>query len=97
MRIWLLNRDDFGAELFVLGPYPLVMSEHDGLEDDVVLDLTVLVGMWADSTRVHRAQTEFTVDFVRNVPLPLGRALVARAVVTPVVAVELRDQLATLL
>ena len=69
------------------------MSEADEPLDDLVLDLSVLVGVWADRTRVHRGRDEFTVDFVRQVPEPRGRVLVARAVVSPLVAVDLRDQL----
>jgi hypothetical protein len=49
--------------------------------------------MWADSTRVHRGRDEFTIDFIRDVPAPRHRALVARAVLSPILAVELRDRL----
>ena len=76
------------------------MSRHDRLEsepddslDDFVLDPAVLVGMWANSTRVRRGRDEFTLDFFRDIPERSRRALVVRALVSPVVAVELRDQL----
>jgi hypothetical protein len=69
------------------------VTEPDDSLDDLVLDLTVLAGVWADSTRVHRGRNEFTVDFVRRVPKPPGTLLVARAVASPIVGVELRDQL----
>ena len=69
------------------------MSGPDDFVDDSLADPAVLVGMWANSTRVHRGRNEFTIDFVRHVPEPSCRVLVARAIVAPIVAVELRDQL----
>ena len=69
------------------------MSEPDDSFDDLVLDLTVLVGVSANSTRVHRGRNEFTIDFLRHVPDRSRPFLVARALVSPIVAVELRDQL----
>jgi len=69
-------------------------SEHTP-EDafDFSLDVTVLVGHWANSTRVYRGRDEFTIDFVRHVPAPVHRVLVARALLSPLLSVELRDQL----
>ena len=61
--------------------------------DDSALDPVVLVGVWANSTRVHRGRDEFTVDFIRDVPERSRSVLVARAVVAPIVGLELRDQL----
>lgn len=49
--------------------------------------------MWADLTDVHRGRGEFTVDFIREVPSPHGLLVVARAIVSPNVALDLRDQL----
>jgi len=69
------------------------MSEPDNSFDDLVLDLAVLVGVSANATRVHRGRDEFSVDFLRHVPDRSRPVLVARALVSPVVAVELRDQL----
>jgi len=48
---------------------------------------------FADWTSVHRGRSAFTIDFVRRVPESSGRLLVARAVVAPVVGLELREQL----
>jgi hypothetical protein len=69
------------------------MGEHDDSLDDVVLDLSLLTGAWANSTRVLRGRDEITVDFLLRVPDRPQRILVARALVSPLVAVELRDQL----
>lgn len=69
------------------------MSESDDSFDDFSSDWPVLVGVWADETEVHRGRGEFTIDFVRYVPSPPGRALVARAILAPHVALDLRDQL----
>lgn len=69
------------------------MSEQDDVFDPDFFDAGVLVGLWANGTRVHRGRDEFTVDFLRHVPGRERHVLVARAVVSPVVAVELRDQL----
>ena len=69
------------------------MSESEHPFDDLTLDPVVLVGVWANRTRVHRGQDEFTVDFIRDVPERSRGVLVARAVVSPVVGLELRDQL----
>ena len=68
------------------------MSEYEDA-DPRYFDPIVLVGVWANSTRVHRGRDEFTLDFLRHLPDRSDRFLVARTVVTPVVAVELRDQL----
>jgi len=69
------------------------MSEPEDAFDDLVLDLAVLVGVSANATRVHRSRDEFTVDFLRQVPDRSRPFLLARALISPVVAVELRDQL----
>lgn len=69
------------------------MSEADEPFDDLVLDFAVLVGVSANETRVHRVLNEFTIDFRRRVPDRSRPFLVARALVSPGVAVELRDQL----
>ena len=69
------------------------MSEGEEPFDDLVLDFAVLVGVSANATRVHRGLNEFTIDFRRRVPDRSRPFLVARALVSPVVAIELRDQL----
>ncbi len=69
------------------------MSEADEPFDDLVLDFAVLVGVSASATRVHRGLDEFTIDFLRRVPDRARPFLVARALVSPVVAIGLRDQL----
>jgi len=69
------------------------VSEPEDSFDDLVLDLAVLVGMWANGTRVRRGRDEFTLDFFRDIPERSRRVLVVRALVSPLVAVELRDQL----
>ena len=69
------------------------VSEPEDSSDDLVLDLAVLVGSWANSTRVYRGRDEFTVDFLRQVPDRPRSFLLVRAVISPVVAVEFRDQL----
>jgi len=69
------------------------VSEPDDFADENLADLAVLVGVWANRTRVHRGRDEFTVDFIRDVPERSRSVLVARAVVSPVVGLELRDQL----
>ena len=69
------------------------MSEPGDFVDDSFADPAVLVGVWTDSTQVHRGRNEFTIDFVRHVPEPPRRVLVARTIVAPIVALELRDQL----
>jgi hypothetical protein len=68
-----------------------VSDADDSLE--LYTDPSVIVGVWADRTVVHRGRNEFTVDFIRQVPDPPGRVLVARAVMAPNVAADLRDQL----
>jgi hypothetical protein len=69
------------------------VTEHDDYLEDLGSDPLLLAGVWADWTHVHRGRSVFTVDFVRRVPDPPGRLLVARTVVAPVVALELREQL----
>ena len=70
------------------------MSEPDDPLDDIVLDPGVLVGVWANGTRVHRGRDEYTLDFLRHVPERSRRILVARTMLPALAAFELRDQLA---
>ena len=60
---------------------------------DFSSDWPILAGAWADLTEVHRGRGEFTIDFIREVPSPRGLLLVTRAIVSPHVALDLRDQL----
>ncbi len=53
----------------------------------------VQVGAWANSARVLHGRDEITVDFFRRVPDDPAPILVARVLVSPLVAFELRDQL----
>ena len=76
-----------------LGGHDWRVSEPEEPIDDVYVDLSVVVGVWANSTRVQRGRDEFTVDVRRHVPNPSRRLLVARALLSPAVAFELRDQL----
>jgi len=69
------------------------VSEPEDSFDDFALDSVVLVGVWGNRTRVHRGRDEFTVDFIRDIPERSRRVLVARAIVSPVAGLELRDQL----
>jgi len=69
------------------------VSEPGDTFDDRVFDPAVVVGVWAGSTRVHRGRDEFTVDFVRHLPGEGRPVLVARSILAPIAAAELRDQL----
>ena len=69
------------------------MSEQDESFEPDALSPFVLVGSWANSTHVHRRRDEVTIDFIRHVPDRARPVLVARALVSHLVAVELRDQL----
>ena len=69
------------------------VSEPEDPFDDQVLDPAVIPGAWANDTRVRVGRDEFTVDFLRQVPGYSRSFLVARAVVSPAAAIELRDQL----
>jgi hypothetical protein len=69
------------------------VSETDEPRDDLVLDYEVVLGFPANATRVLRGRDEFMVDFLRHVPERSRPFLVARALVMPIVAIELRDQL----
>jgi hypothetical protein len=69
------------------------VSDRDDDLDDLGSDPLLLAGVWADWTRVHWGRSVFTIDLIRRVPDPLGRLLAARAVVAPIVALELREQL----
>ncbi len=60
---------------------------------DTYLEPGVALGAWANNTHVHRGRDEFTIDFIRHVPVTGQRVLVSRVVLAPVLAVELRDQL----
>jgi hypothetical protein len=44
------------------------LDETGGSHDDVVLDPSVVVGTWANSSCVHRGRDELTIDFLRRVP-----------------------------
>jgi hypothetical protein len=48
-----------------------VSTSHDDL-DELFSDPSVVVGVWANSTFVHRQRSEFTIDFIRRVPDPPG-------------------------
>jgi len=69
------------------------VSEPDDSFGDHVVDPTVIIGTWANETRVRLGRDEFTIDFVRRVPHDARSFLVARAIVSPVVAADLRDQI----
>ncbi|MBA3433422.1 MAG: DUF3467 domain-containing protein [Actinobacteria bacterium] len=69
------------------------MSEPDSSFDDLVVDPSILPGVWTNETRVRIGRHEFTIDFVRRVPDDPRRFLVARAVMSAAVAFDLRDQL----
>ncbi|HEY4620507.1 MAG TPA: DUF3467 domain-containing protein [Gaiellaceae bacterium] len=69
------------------------MSEPDDYGDSGVLDPAMLVGVLANATRVSHGRDWFTLDFLRAVREVSQPILVARAVISPHVAFELRDQL----
>jgi len=69
------------------------VSEPEESFDDLLFDPFVVVGIWANSTRVHRGRHEFTLDFLRHVPDRPRPVLVTRAALPPGVAFELLDQL----
>jgi hypothetical protein len=69
------------------------VSDADDSRDDVVFDSAMLLGVWANGTRVVRHRDEFTIDFLRDVPELPRPALVARALIPPAAAFDLRDQL----
>jgi len=69
------------------------MSEPDDARDDFVLDPAMLLGVWANGTSVVRRRDEFTIDFLRAVPELPRTVLVARALLPPIGAFDLRDQL----
>lgn len=69
------------------------MTEPDDTLDDLVFDPLLLLGTWANGTRVRHTRVEFTLDFLRDVHELPRRVLVARAVVPPVAAFDLRDHL----
>ena len=68
-------------------------SDDDFDEPFAYLDSLILAGHWADNTFVHRGRGELTIDFVRHIPEPRDRMLVARTIVAPWVGMDLRDQL----
>lgn len=88
-----LNRDDLGTVTCAVLTYVHGVSERDDDLEDLGSDPLLLAGVWADWTRVHWGRSVFTIDFIRRVPDPMGRLLVARAVVAPIVGLELREQL----
>jgi hypothetical protein len=69
------------------------VSDPDDSLDDAVLDPAVLVGARCNSTRIHTARDEVTIDFLRHVPDTPRRFLVARALLSTFAAFGLRDQL----
>ena len=69
------------------------VSEAGNDRDHVVLDAALIVGMWANETRAHRGRDEITIDFRRRVPDAAEPFRVARMLMPPIAAVELRDQL----
>jgi len=69
------------------------VSDADDFRDDVIFDSALLLGVWANGTAVLRRRDEFTIDFLRDVPELSRLALVARALIPPAVAFDLRDQL----
>jgi len=87
-----VNRDGIGTVAWQYVRQNHVVSDSDDTPD-FSSDWPILAGVWADVTRVYRGRGEFTVDFLRHVPEPRGRLLVARAMVAPPVALDLRDQL----
>jgi hypothetical protein len=68
------------------------MEEPDAI-DYTFVDPSVEVGQWANLTRARRGRDEVTLDFLRRVPDDPRPVLVARVLVPPLVAVELRDEL----
>jgi hypothetical protein len=60
---------------------------------DSYLDVNLLVGVWSDTAVVHRERDVFAVDFIRASPAPDERILVARVLLAPAVAADLRDGL----
>ena len=60
---------------------------------DAYVDAAVVLGQWVDRTLVRRDPGIFTIDFVRHVPAPAERFLVARVLLTPPAALDLRDPL----
>ena len=69
------------------------MSEHDDPLEDVVLDPAVVVGAWANGTRVYGARDEMTLDFSCRVPESGQAVRVARTMVPLRAAFTLRAQL----
>ena len=68
-------------------------AEHSDEPFDTYFDPAVLLGQWTDRTVVHRGLVVFAIDFVRDVPVTGDRVLVARALLPPALAADLRDQL----
>jgi hypothetical protein len=69
------------------------VSDADDFRDDVVFDSAMLLGVWANATRVVRRREVFTIDFLRDVTELSRPVLVARALIPAVAAFDLRDQL----
>jgi hypothetical protein len=69
------------------------VSEAGDDRDDVVLDPSLILGTWANASRVHRGRDEITIDFVRRVPDAVDVFRVGRMLMPALAAVELRDQL----
>jgi hypothetical protein len=87
------NRDGFGTQVEGIPVHDRCVEDHDDALEDAVFDPALLVGTWSNGTRVRRGRDEITIDFYRLVPERSLRLLVIRALVPPLVAVELRDQL----
>lgn len=68
------------------------MEESDAF-DYTFVDPSVELGPWANLTRARRSRDEVTLDFLRRIPDDPRPVLVARVLVSPLVAVELRDAL----
>jgi len=69
------------------------VSDAEDSRDDLVLDPAMLLGVWANGTSVIRRHDEFMINFLRDVPELPRPVLVARALIPPAVAFDLRDQL----
>lgn len=87
------NRDGFGSVSWHSCWHDRSVSEPYEPDDDVVLDPSVLVGAWANASRVSRGRDEVTIDFVRHALGEERPIRVARVLVPPLAAAELRDQL----
>lgn len=69
------------------------MSEPENAFDDLIPDLSALIGVFVGRTRVNRERDGLRVDFLRDIPEAVRPVLVDRVIIPPVAAFELRDQL----